>query len=432
MPTNASRRTLPAGPRPCNGVIRLFRPGDVLPAQNWQEVMTMHAGKVRNAGAPVDRREPATPSANQVDHHRRGRNGRAFRGETIDRRIGAIVIGRNEGDRLRRCLPSLSAHAAVIYVDSGSADGSADLAREWGVEVVDLDMNVPFTAARAQNAGFCRLTAIASRVAPDLAFVQFVDGDCELNPDWPQTAIDFLLANPGVAAVAGRRRERHPNRSVYNWLCDREWDFATGEAHALGGDIMGARGRVRFYRPLPRRPHRRRRTRTVRQTARHGLAGVAARRRDDPARRRHDAARTVVAAHPARRLCLRPRGPPPRRRKGPPLGLGTRRAWLWGVMLPLACVALHPCSLALGLHRLVASIPSRCSDRPFATPAPLRIAQRSRCSRYWRASLRDLGSSASCNTAFAVAPDASSSTSDPRCVVAVVQTRLEEASGMGG
>ncbi len=39
--------------------------------------------------------------------------------------LGVVVIGRNEGERLRRCLESvLGATPGVVYVDSGSSDGS--------------------------------------------------------------------------------------------------------------------------------------------------------------------------------------------------------------------------------------------------------------------------------------------------------------------
>ena len=149
-------------------------------------------------------------------------------------RFGAVVIGRNEGERLKRCLRSLSAAAALVYVDSGSTDGSAQWARDQGVEVVDLDMSLPFTAARARNAGFKRLR----EMAPDLAYVQFVDGDCELHAGWPAPSLSFLESHADAAAVCGRRRESHPEQSIYNWLCDRDWDRPHGEVSACGGDAM--------------------------------------------------------------------------------------------------------------------------------------------------------------------------------------------------
>ena len=149
--------------------------------------------------------------------------------------VGVIVIGRNEGARLRSCLTSVIGQAqSIVYVDSGSTDDSVGLARKLGVDVIKLNMAIPFTAARARNEGFVRLHASA----PDIRYVQFVDGDCELVKDWLETAALFLDARPDVAVVSGRRRERFPERSVYNLLCDIEWDTPTGEVNACGGDAM--------------------------------------------------------------------------------------------------------------------------------------------------------------------------------------------------
>ena len=149
--------------------------------------------------------------------------------------FGAVVIGRNEGARLKRCLQALSSAALVVYVDSGSTDGSPEWARSRrGVDVVELDMARPFTAARARNAGFARMR----ECAPDLRYVQFIDGDCELRPSWPEHAIGFLAQNGSVGAVCGRTREREPDRSIYNWLCEQEWAQPRGEVRAFGGIVM--------------------------------------------------------------------------------------------------------------------------------------------------------------------------------------------------
>lgn len=164
-------------------------------------------------------------------------------------KVGTVAIGRNEGERLRECLQSaLRGATPVVYVDSGSTDGSVPMARSLGADIVELDMKTPFTAARARNAGFERLM----QLAPDISYVQFVDGDCAIFDGWIEQATTFLDAHPDVAVACGRRRERYPDRSIYNWLCDIEWNTAVGEAKACGGDALmrvAAFTKVGRYRP---------------------------------------------------------------------------------------------------------------------------------------------------------------------------------------
>jgi len=149
--------------------------------------------------------------------------------------IGAVAIGRNEGGRLVRCLNALVGRVStVVYVDSGSDDGSVDRARELGAEVVALDTAIPFTAARARNAGLARLLEMDQ----ELRFVQFVDGDCEVRDGWLGQGAQYLAAHEDMGVVCGRRRERYPDASVYNRLCDMEWDTPVGEAEACHGDAM--------------------------------------------------------------------------------------------------------------------------------------------------------------------------------------------------
>ncbi|MEP3332267.1 glycosyltransferase [Sedimentitalea sp.] len=148
--------------------------------------------------------------------------------------LAVVLIGRNEGSRLQRCLASVPpAVSRVVYVDSGSTDGSVQAAMEASAEVVRLDTTQPFTAARARNAGYAALGSGAN-----IAFVQFIDGDCEIQPGWVEAAHEFLQQTPKAAVVCGRRRERFPEASVYNRLCDDEWDTPIGRAKACGGDAM--------------------------------------------------------------------------------------------------------------------------------------------------------------------------------------------------
>jgi GT2 family glycosyltransferase len=150
--------------------------------------------------------------------------------------VGVVAIGRNEGERLARCLASLPPGiGGAVYVDSGSQDGSVAMARGRGVDVVELDLSIPFTAARARNAGWAHLRA----THPDLSMIFFVDGDCEIVAGFLDEAVELLAARPEVVAVCGWRRERHPERTPYNAICDVEWRSGPiGETQLFGGDVL--------------------------------------------------------------------------------------------------------------------------------------------------------------------------------------------------
>ena len=148
--------------------------------------------------------------------------------------LGAVVIGRNEGDRLKACLRSLVPLCArAVYVDSGSGDDSVAFARGLGVTVVELDTSTPFTAARARNAGFEALLA-----GGELDLVQFVDGDCKVEPGWLAAGVSALAERPDLGLVTGWRSEIHPLASVYNQMCQVEWRRPAGPISACGGDMM--------------------------------------------------------------------------------------------------------------------------------------------------------------------------------------------------
>jgi glycosyltransferase involved in cell wall biosynthesis len=162
---------------------------------------------------------------------------------------GVVVIGRNEGDRLKRCLASVQGLPnRVVYVDSGSTDASIAVAQACAVAVVELDLRTAFTAARARNEGFQKLT----QMQPALDYVFFVDGDCEVVPGWLEKAAQFLDQHSEVAVVSGLRRERFPEKSIYNLLIDIEWrEYPFGDVKICGGDAfirVGALQQVKGYR----------------------------------------------------------------------------------------------------------------------------------------------------------------------------------------
>jgi GT2 family glycosyltransferase len=146
--------------------------------------------------------------------------------------IGVVVIGRNEGERLRRCLESVPRSYPIIYADSGSSDGSLALARSLGVHA--LECSPPYSAARARNQGFAGLC----ERHPGMRYVQFLDGDCTLFAGWLEAAARALEADPQRAVVTGELLERDPDGSAYNRLCAMEWRSTPGEVRALGGVAM--------------------------------------------------------------------------------------------------------------------------------------------------------------------------------------------------
>jgi len=154
-------------------------------------------------------------------------------------RIGIVLIGKNEGQRLVEALAAAVVadplhHQIVVYVDSNSTDNSVISASSAGAHVVVLDRGAKFTAALARNAGLAKLRELM----PDVEFVQFIDGDCTLDPNWIGKAVAALRANAKLAGVCGRRREKFPEKSIYNRLCDDEWNTPVGLTQATGGDAM--------------------------------------------------------------------------------------------------------------------------------------------------------------------------------------------------
>lgn len=151
--------------------------------------------------------------------------------------LGVVIIGRNEGVLLRRSLGSVDERVGtVVYVDSASTDDSVAIVRREFPDavVVELTTDRPMSPARGRNEGYAALV----EHMPKLRHVQFIDGDCELHPDWLSVAAQHLEDNPRVGVVAGRLRERERERNPYHRLADMEWDQPPGEVEDTGGIMM--------------------------------------------------------------------------------------------------------------------------------------------------------------------------------------------------
>ena len=147
--------------------------------------------------------------------------------------LSIVVIGRNEGQRLARCLESVRAMQNVrktqlIYVDSASTDGSPELASRYGAEVIVINPERP-TAASGRNAGWRRATG---------EFILFLDGDTVLHPEFPRAAFEAMAFSDRICAVWGHRRELTPGQSLYNRVLDLDWVYRPGFTDACGGDVL--------------------------------------------------------------------------------------------------------------------------------------------------------------------------------------------------
>ncbi|HEY8582893.1 MAG TPA: glycosyltransferase [Capillimicrobium sp.] len=110
--------------------------------------------------------------------------------------VAAVVPNWNGARWLPACLASLRAQTrrpdAIIVVDNGSQDGSADALGD-DVRVLRMGANLGFAAAA--NAGIA---------AAGTELVALVNTDVELEPRWLELLTAALDADPGAAAAASK------------------------------------------------------------------------------------------------------------------------------------------------------------------------------------------------------------------------------------
>ncbi len=146
--------------------------------------------------------------------------------------LSVVVIGRNEGDALERCLARVRAMdyspeaMEVIYADSGSTDGSPQKAAAFQARVIETAP--PFSAAKARNIGW--------RAASG-ELVLFLDGDTEIEPRFVRNQLP-MFDSPTCACVAGHIREKHPEKSIFNRVLELDWPHQSGDTAFCGGNAL--------------------------------------------------------------------------------------------------------------------------------------------------------------------------------------------------
>ncbi|MCV6636244.1 glycosyltransferase [Candidatus Albibeggiatoa sp. nov. NOAA] len=164
-------------------------------------------------------------------------------------KLSVVIIGRNEGERLVRCIRSVQAmsdfnsdHIEIIYVDSDSTDDSPQQAKQLGAKVLTVHPERP-AAAIGRNAGW---------QAAQAPYILFLDGDTILNPDFVSVALQQFEAHPKTAIVWGHRRELYPDKSLYQGVLDLDWVYPAGLSEFCGGDAVMRRdvlAEVNGYNP---------------------------------------------------------------------------------------------------------------------------------------------------------------------------------------
>ena len=147
--------------------------------------------------------------------------------------VSVVIIGRNEGQRLQRCIASVrQAHWGTLrhdiwYVDSRSTDDSLALAQAQGAQTRVLP-DGPMCAAKARNLGWSTASG---------EFILFLDGDTELHPDFVNHAL-AALDDSRLCAAWGHRRESNPQQSLYTRVLDLDWIYPPGISPYFGGDVL--------------------------------------------------------------------------------------------------------------------------------------------------------------------------------------------------
>jgi len=147
--------------------------------------------------------------------------------------IDVVIIGINVSSYIADCIRSVrladypQERITVVYVDGGSMDDSIGIAKSFDhVTVVELDDPHP-TPGRGRNAGWKALFA---------PFIQFMDADTILHPDWFKRSIGRIEGK--CVAVCGHRRERYPRKNIFHLLTEMEWHYEVGPCRYFGGEVL--------------------------------------------------------------------------------------------------------------------------------------------------------------------------------------------------
>ena len=151
-------------------------------------------------------------------------------------RFSVIVPTRNSADTLQMTLSSLRQQIyqpyELIIADGRSTDATRAIAAEFGAQIVD---NLVIHAAGGRNRG----AAVATG-----DWLAFTDSDCQLPPNWLDTAYKLVQADSALIALAGPLRALPPLNEIEkvagDALLSGVLQFPTERLHLFERSLRGA------------------------------------------------------------------------------------------------------------------------------------------------------------------------------------------------
>ncbi|WP_411819743.1 AAA family ATPase [Hyphococcus formosus] len=122
---------------------------------------------------------------------------------------GVVVLGTDPRISPEAAIRSVGDGRAIVFVPMGQMPDAMGVARKSGAVIAEQGGKGAPSAGRARNAGYRQL----KKIAPHTRYVQFIDADSALDPDWLRQAERFMNRRPEVAVIEGlvNRNGRRPN-----------------------------------------------------------------------------------------------------------------------------------------------------------------------------------------------------------------------------
>jgi len=114
--------------------------------------------------------------------------------------LSIVIIARNEAANIARAIESAlraSEHlldTGILLVDSASTDETVEIAKRYPINIVRLDPSWFLSVAAGRHIGtYCSRGEL----------ILHMDGDMDLDPDWVDRSVSYMVEHPQVAAVGG-------------------------------------------------------------------------------------------------------------------------------------------------------------------------------------------------------------------------------------